>query len=221
MASANGPLIRVSRNSDGKMGCAQLGGSYGDNMADWLPRSQGGYEFPIGNYGVTYDDGSIEIIAPTPAQFAAGWTSYGLVPTQWTQLQSSLTAMIPAPSQLVSFSTPVIPSRAIGTAFQPPNNDCGCSVSYGINIASTLTLTAGSAGHVDLLIGPSSTSLPYTADTFGGGITGTLVVGLSIAVPNRGSVKAIVPAGWWCKLVSTNDSGTPTFSIVSQLEIPF
>lgn len=84
-----------------------------------------------------------------------------------------------------------------------------------ITINSSITLTAGAQGHVDLLCDNTGTPA-IIVDTIGSGITGTAVVGVTLAVPTTGTVRWRVPAGQRCRLTSTNDAGTPTITLVRQ-----
>lgn len=84
-----------------------------------------------------------------------------------------------------------------------------------VSISSSITLTTGAQGHVDLLCDATSTP-SVIVDTVGGGVTGTLVVGASLVVPVTGTVRWRVPAGHRCRLTSTNDVGTPTITLVRQ-----
>lgn len=84
-----------------------------------------------------------------------------------------------------------------------------------ISISSSITLTTGAQGHVDLLCDNTGTPA-IIVDTVGSGVTGTAVVGVTMVVPTTGTVRWRVPAGQRCRLTSTNDVGTPTITLVRQ-----
>lgn len=85
-----------------------------------------------------------------------------------------------------------------------------------VKISDTITLTTGAAGHVDLIcdVNASPTTVVDTAQLE---LTGTLVVGANLVSSHTQSMTWRVPAGHRCKLTSTNDTGTPTYTLVRQL----
>lgn len=85
-----------------------------------------------------------------------------------------------------------------------------------VKISTTLSLSGGAAGHVDLLC--DSSSNPTTVvETISGESTGTLTVGLNLVASNTMVLRWRVPAAHRCKLTTTNDTGTPTYTLVRQL----
>ncbi len=84
-----------------------------------------------------------------------------------------------------------------------------------VKIITTLSLTGGTAGHVDLVCDASNPPTT-TVETASVENTGTLTVGLALQTSNSMVLRWRVPAGQRCKLTTTNDTGTPTFSIVRQ-----
>ncbi len=85
-----------------------------------------------------------------------------------------------------------------------------------VKIATTLSLSGGAAGHVDLVCDASAT--PTTiVETVSGESTGTLTVGLNLVTSATQVLRYRVPAGHRCKLTTTNDTGTPTITIVRQV----
>lgn len=84
-----------------------------------------------------------------------------------------------------------------------------------VKITTTLTLTAGMAGHVDLVC-DSATNPTTVVQTVSNENTGTLTIGLALQTSNTLILRFRVPAAHRCKLVTGNDTGTPTFSLVRQ-----
>lgn len=85
-----------------------------------------------------------------------------------------------------------------------------------VKISTTLSLSGGSAGHVDLVCDASTT--PTTiVETVSSESTGTLTIGLNLASSNTLVLRYRVPAAHRCKLTTTNDTGTPTITIVRQV----
>lgn len=85
-----------------------------------------------------------------------------------------------------------------------------------VKVANTLSLTGGSAGHVDLVCDSSATPTAIV-QTVSAESTGALTVGLSLATSTTLVLRYRVPAGHRCKLTSTNDTGTPTITMVRQV----
>lgn len=85
-----------------------------------------------------------------------------------------------------------------------------------VKITDAITLTAGAAGHVDLIC-DVNVSPATVVDTAQFELTGTLVVGANLVSSHTQSLTWRVPAGHRCKLTSTNDTGTPTYTLVRQL----
>lgn len=116
--------------------------------------------------------------------------------------------------------------RAVVTATSTPTLTIGGSavqldathdVNYTavVKISATLSLSGGQAGHIDLVCDSSAT--PTTiVETHSVENTGTLTVGLSVVHSVTGNLRWRVPAGQYCKLTSTNDTGSPTYTLVRQ-----
>ena len=114
--------------------------------------------------------------------------------------------------------SPSTPTRTIGTAFQPSTTQ-PVAVSYGLRVVSTITITGGQAGRIELR---SDSSNPPTTvrGRVAGGATGTAVVGLALTDTAEDTISYIVPTGHFVLLQSVNETGTPTYSITSQVETP-
>lgn len=85
-----------------------------------------------------------------------------------------------------------------------------------VKIANTLTLTGGSAGHVDLVCDASAS--PSTAvETVSAESTGSVVIGISLVTSSTGVLRWRVRAGDYCKLTTTNDAGTPSYTLIRQV----
>lgn len=84
-----------------------------------------------------------------------------------------------------------------------------------VKITTSLTVSGGAAGHVDLLCDTGGT--PSTiVDTVQSESTGTLTVGLSLQTSTTTSLRWRVPAAQRCRLTTTNDTGAPSYSLVRQ-----
>lgn len=86
-----------------------------------------------------------------------------------------------------------------------------------VKISGSITLVTGAAGHVDLICDASSTPTAIV-DTAQLELTGTLVVGVTLASSMTQSLTWRVPAAYYCKLATGNDTGTPTYTLVRQVK---
>jgi hypothetical protein len=112
------------------------------------------------------------------------------------------------------------PSRSLDSAFQISTTR-DAAVYYSVSVASTLSLTAGQLGSVELRYADDSgfTTNVVTASVSTNGNTGTLTVGLNTVQTSGVIVAGIVPAGKYVKLVSVDTTGTPTQTIVRSQEV--
>lgn len=118
------------------------------------------------------------------------------------------------PGALVtSSSTPTLALNGSAVQFDTSHDT---EYTASVKIATTLSLSGGSAGHVDLVCDASTT--PTTiVETVSSESTGTLTIGLNLASSNTLVLRYRVPAAHRCKLTTTNDTGTPTITIVRQV----
>jgi hypothetical protein len=114
---------------------------------------------------------------------------------------------------VLSQSTPTLTIGGSAVQFSTTNDTI---YTASIKILTTLSLSGGAAGHVDLLC--DATATPSTiVQTVQSESTGTLTIGLNLQASNTLVVSWRVPAGHRCRLVSTNDTGTPTYTLPRQL----
>lgn len=111
-------------------------------------------------------------------------------------------------------------TRVLNTPWQ---NTTGRTVFglYSVRVTVGLSLTTGAAGHAELAIGASSGSITTVCGREGNSSTGTLVVGLSLSSFAEGQLSCFIPPGAWAQISTTNEVGTPTFSLTAQLEQSF
>lgn len=112
--------------------------------------------------------------------------------------------------------TPSTPTRTIGTAFQPSTTNAALCL-YSIQIACTASLIGGQAGQVQLLSDASNPPTTIRA-TIANQNTSGLTIGLTVVNNQTAMLTYLVPSGHYVKLVSTNTTGTPSYSMVSQTE---
>lgn len=160
------------------------------------PQGPSGSQGPQGVPGPT---GATGPTGPTGATGAAG--------AQGPQGPAGAAALV------TGSSTPTLTLGGAAVQFDA-THDTVYTVS--IKITTTISLSGGAAGHVDLLC--DTTATPTTiVETVQSESTGTLTVGLNLQTSNTLPLQWRVPAGQRCRLVSTNDTGTPTYLITRQV----
>lgn len=114
-------------------------------------------------------------------------------------------------------ATPSTPTRVLGTAFQPSlTNSVFCS--YTVRIVTTATIGGGQDGQVQLKSDATATPTTVRCQARNGQVV-TLAIALQSINTQDSVVSYICPAGHYVNLVSTNNTGTPTISIVAQTEV--
>lgn len=108
------------------------------------------------------------------------------------------------------------PSRSLGTAFQPSTTRPSL-VSYSGRVVSSLSISGGQSGRIELRSDSSNPPTTVRARV-AGGITGTAVVGVAMSDTVEAPITYLVPAGHWVLLQSVNETGTPTYSLGAQVE---
>lgn len=95
-------------------------------------------------------------------------------------------------------------------------------VNYNITIDTSVSLSGNSKGYVALEVAATNSSTPSDWVEIGrtpSGQSGTLVIGLVLNQTGGGQIGGVVPAGWYAKLRSVNNSGTPTYTYNSGQEV--
>lgn len=116
-----------------------------------------------------------------------------------------------------SFSNP---SLAVNTARQASTiRDAFVSVS--VDITANLTLLTGQRGTVTLQYADDSafTTNVKTAQASTNGNTGTFTAGLALNQTVSAAVSGIIPAGKYYRILTTNNSGTPTYGTPAVQEV--
>lgn len=111
-----------------------------------------------------------------------------------------------APSQSLA-------SRSLNTAFQV-HASRNARAQYTVQVTVTASIAGGQNGEVVLEIASDSgfTTNVQTLDIFGGGQTYTLALALQGVQPSSGSVRGFVPAGYYVRLRTVSNVGSPGFS---------
>lgn len=111
-------------------------------------------------------------------------------------------------------------SRSLNTAFQISSTRAAY-VSYSVKLTVTASITGGQDGDVFLEIASDSgfTANVQTIAVAGLGQTYTLAVALQGVQPQTGCVFGFVPAGYYVRLRTVNNTGTPTYSVRAGQEV--
>lgn len=96
------------------------------------------------------------------------------------------------------------------------------TISVSVQISCNLSLTGGQAGNIQLQISANGTSGWTTVAQLTASNTGTLTIGLNTTQISGGQlVYEGLPAGYYWRLVTTNTTGTPTYTFNGGFEKTF
>lgn len=109
-----------------------------------------------------------------------------------------------------------ITTRAFTTGFRP-NQQRDCIVGYSVVITTASTLLAGATGQVSLQISTDSTTWTTIMSAQSGLAAGLVNPGTTGSV----TVFGLIKAHQWCRIVSTNVAGTPTYTTPTGTELSF
>lgn len=117
----------------------------------------------------------------------------------------------------ITLATPSTSTRVLGTPFQPDPLHMVLCV-YTIRIVTTATIGGGSDGQVQLRSDAATTPTTVRCQARNGQVV-TLAIILQSVNTQDAVLTYLCPAGHYINLVATNNSGSPTVSIVQQTEI--
>lgn len=111
-------------------------------------------------------------------------------------------------------------TRALNTAFQISASRAAFVI-YCVQITVTASIGGGQNGDVILEIASDAgfTQNVQTLSIQGNGQTYTLAVALQGVQPTTGPVMGMVPAGYYARLRTVNNTGVPTYSFRSGQEM--
>lgn len=112
------------------------------------------------------------------------------------------------------------PTRSLNTSFQISSTQ-DAQVSYSVDIATALSLSGGQAGTVYLRYADDTgfTTNVKEVGRFASSNTGALTIGLALNQIATGTLSGLVPAGKYVRIVTENNTGTPTFTYRSAQEV--
>lgn len=137
----------------------------------------------------------------------------------WTQANSSASDYIKN-KPTINTRSQSSASRTLNSAFQISSTR-DTLANYSVDIATTLSLTTGQSGTVFLEIASDSgfTTNVQELARFVNGNTGTLTIGLSLSQNVTGTLSGYIPAAYYARLRTANNTGTPTFTYRSGQEV--
>lgn len=170
-----------------------------------------------GNYGTTatvrytsVDYGAQGIAANTWSESAIGVGATGATGATGAQGAQGTTG----PSALVT-NTSSGSYTLNGSGIQCSSTK-DCEIDVSVDVSGSVTVSGGYDGDVTLLCDTSAT--PTTVvEVLGNRNTGTVVVGLALTVGGTLLFHATQPAAQFCRFTTTNNVGTPTYTIRKQI----
>lgn len=159
-----------------------------------------------GPQGATGSTGAIGSTGPTGATGATG--AQGIQGIQGTQGTTG------PGSNISSTSTPTLALNGSAVQFSTTND---VEYSVAIDISGSVSISGGYDGDVTLLCDANTNPSTVVQGPLGNRQTGTVVVGVALTVGGTVQIRHRVPVGQRCKLTTTNNTGTPTYSIRRQL----
>lgn len=139
------------------------------------------------------------------------------IQSDWTQSNtSSLDYIKNKPASRSQSSA----TRSLNSGFQASATRDSL-VNYSVDVSCTLSLTSGQSGTVFLEIASDSgfTMNVQELGRFTNSSTGTLAIGLNLVQVMTGNLQGYIPSGYYCRLRTANNTGTPTFTYQSGQEI--
>lgn len=112
------------------------------------------------------------------------------------------------------------PSRSLNTSFQISTTQ-NTVVSYSVDISCSMSLITGQKGTLFLRYADDSafTTNVVTVARGSNSNSGTLTLGLALTQIGAVNLYGMIPAGKYVKLITQNDTGTPTFTIQNSQEV--
>lgn len=111
-------------------------------------------------------------------------------------------------------------SKSLNTVYQISSSK-DCLVNYSVGISCTMNISGGQRGTIYLEIASNSgfTMNVQEVCRFSNGNTGTLTIGLSLVQQVSGVLSGYIPQGYYLRLRTENNTGSPTFSYNSGQEV--
>lgn len=111
-------------------------------------------------------------------------------------------------------------SRSLNSAFQPSATR-DCQVTYSVDISCTSTLLGGQGGTVVLEIATNAgfTTGVQTLAQFVNSNSVSLAIAITVTQINTACLSGFIPAGYFVRIRTVNNTGTPTFTYTAGQEV--
>lgn len=112
------------------------------------------------------------------------------------------------------------PSRSLNNAFQISSTHDAIA-SYSVDVSTSLSLAGGTSGTVILEIASDAafTLNVQQLGSYTNANTGALTIGLALTQIGTANLTGYVPASYYVRLRSVNNTGTPTFAFRNSQEV--
>lgn len=139
------------------------------------------------------------------------------IQSDWNQTNTSSLDYIKNKPAAYSQSTA---SHSLNSIFQVSSTRWSF-VTYSVDISCTSTLVGGQSGTVFLEISPSNTFASGIQEIgeFTNGNSVSLAIAITVVQVNTGCISAMIPPGYYARLRTANNTGTPTFTYKSGFEV--
>lgn len=127
----------------------------------------------------------------------------------------ALVSVGPLIAQGKTFTTYGSGGRPVNSTAFTPSATRDTFVSYSITTSAQITLAGGATSTATLQTSPDGSSWTTVAQT-SSGLTGTVIVGVSITNTQVGILSCIVPAGYQVRITS---SGTTSFTAGQEVQL--
>lgn len=94
-------------------------------------------------------------------------------------------------------------------------------ISISAQLSCNLSLTGGQAGNIQLQLSANGSSGWVTYGTLTASNTGTLTIGLNTTQVSGGQLTVPIPVGYYWRALTTNTTGTPTYTFNGGYEIVY
>lgn len=135
--------------------------------------------------------------------------------SDWTQTNTGSSSFILNKPNVIG----TVITRSLNSSFQPSTTRNILAI-YSVEISASLTLTSGQDGTVFLETSPDNSTWTTQAQSRGSN-TGALTIGINTTQVTGSVLICFVPAGYYVRLRTVNNTGTPVFTYVRGKEHVF
>lgn len=171
--------------------------------------------------GLSYSSGVFELDSGTQSTLATVSGKQAIITLTTTGSGVSTfignTLNIPTPPTLtINIPTNIASgTRSFGTAYRESATDA-YNISLGVQLSCNLSLSGGQSGYVELEISANGTTgwSVIGGQRVSGSNIGSLTIGLNTTQITGAPLEYDIPLGYYYRMISTNVTGTPTYSFI-------